>query len=214
MSNRLNKANKLTDGPTSIFIAGEDDELKEEMQRCYSVRTMPAPARSKQEKLIYSQLEQYCDFIFCQSVEQYLFYSKEQFNIFAKDKDGGVYGFIGGTGDLQDDNYPIGYVCSEGKSDKIANSFKELLALVIYYPFWMDLLKLHKDDIHSGIEELEKERLEDMPDYYKVQQSLGDNLGIKKQEYSIGGLFNCLSEEPKFIVYSTVDNNPSDNLLK
>jgi hypothetical protein len=53
-----------------------------------------------------------------------------------------------------------------------------------------------------------------MPDYYKVQQSLGDNLGIKKQEYSIGGLFNCLSEEPKFIVYSTVDNSPSDNLLK
>jgi hypothetical protein len=78
MANRLNKANKLTDGPTSIFIAGEDD-------------------------------------------------------IFAKDKYGGVYGFIGGTGDLQDDSYPIGYVCLEGKSDKIANSFKDLLALVMIY---------------------------------------------------------------------------------
>jgi hypothetical protein len=53
-----------------------------------------------------------------------------------------------------------------------------------------------------------------MPDYYKIQQSLGDNLGIKKQEYSIGSLFKCLSEEPKFIVYSTADNSPSDNLLK
>jgi hypothetical protein len=104
MSNRLNKANKLADGPTSIFITGEDDELKEEMQRCYSVRTMLAPTRSKQEKLIYSQLEQYCDFKFCQSADQYLFYSKEQFNIFARNKNGGVYGFIGGTGDLQDDS--------------------------------------------------------------------------------------------------------------
>lgn len=213
MSNNLNKPAKLSDDPTSIFIAGENDKLKEEMQRKHSVRTIAAPPKSNVEKLIYSQLEQYCDFIFCESVEEYYFYSKDQFNIIARDKSGGVYGFIGGTGDLLDDSYPVGYVSSQGQAGKVADSFKDLLALIIYYPFWKDLLKYHNDEIQSLIEELSRERLRELPDYANVQQTLVDRLGLSMHEYSIKSLFNCLDEEPKFIVYSKTDNSPSGNLL-
>ena len=52
-----------------------------------------------------------------------------------------------------------------------------------------------------------------MPNFYEIQETIADNLGIKRQDCSIESLFNCLSEEPKFIVYSTDDNNPSENLL-
>lgn len=59
--------------------------------------------------------------------EDYLFYSKEQFNIFAKDKGGGVYGFIGGICNIEDENVPIAYVSSEWQSGKIANNLKDYL---------------------------------------------------------------------------------------
>lgn len=52
-----------------------------------------------------------------------------------------------------------------------------------------------------------------MPKFHEIQQIIADNLGIKRQDGSIESLFNCLSEEPKFIVYSTDDNNSSENLL-
>jgi hypothetical protein len=213
MSDKFDKVYKYADGSTSIFIAGEDDELKKAMNKQYSVQMTPALPKSEQEKLIYSLLEQYIDFIFCQRIEKYSFYSKEQFNIFAKDNSGGLYGFIGGAGDLLDDNYPIGYVSSEGKSGKIANNFKDLLSLVIYYPFWLDLLQYHNNDIKRAAEVFEKERLKEIPDYCEVKQTLVDNLRLNSHEYSIESLFNCLSDEPKFIVYSVDGDNHSENLF-
>ena len=201
---------------TSNFIGGtkgQSKEIKEENLRPITLAEIP---NSKQEKLVYSLLEQYCDFIMCKNKEVYLFYTKEQLNIFAKDKGGGVYGFIGGIGDIEDENVPIAYVSSEGQSGKIANNLKELLSLIIFYPFWMDLLHLlqhYNGDIQKIIELCIKERVEDMPNFYEIQQTIADNLGIKRQDCSIESLFNCLSEDPKFIVYSTDDNNPSENLL-
>lgn len=214
MTNRFGKTDKRIDGLTAYFMAGTDDQYKEILKQYHSARTIPAPPKSKQEKLIYSLLEQYCDFIFCQNEENYSFYSKEVFYIFAKDKIGGLYGFIGGTGDIEEDNYPIAYVSLEGQSGKIANSLKDLLSLIIFYPFWTDLLKHSNEDVQKVIEMQVKEILEDMPDYYKAQQTILDSLDIKKHDYSIDRLFNCLSEEPKFIVYSTDDDSPSEDLLR
>ncbi|MBZ9688518.1 hypothetical protein G9F72_019500 [Clostridium estertheticum] len=216
MANRFDKVDKMADGPTAYFISGRKGQNKEVKQENLLPITLTEKPHSKQEKLVYSLLEQYCDFIMCENEEDYLFYSKEQFNIFAKDKGGGVYGFIGGIGDIEDENVPIAYVSSEGQSGKLSNNLKELLSLIIFYPFWMDLLKLLKHyngDIQKIIELCIKERVEDMPNFYKIQQIIADSLGIKRQDCSIESLFNCLSEEPRFIVYSTDDNNPSENLL-
>lgn len=211
MTNRI-KMHKLPGGTTSYFIVG-DDKLKEEMQKRYSVNTVPTLPQSKQERLIYSLLEQNCDFIMCQSIEEYLFYSKEQFNIFAKDKSGGMYGFIGGIGDMKDDDFPIAYVSSKGQSGKIATNFKSLLSLIIFYPFWMELLKPDNNDIKSSVESFEKDKSENIPDYNNIQRTIADNLSIKREDYSIESLFKCLSEEPLFRVYSKLDNSPSENLL-
>jgi len=213
MANRFDKSDKMTDGPTAYFNVktnGQNKEVKQEKLRPITIVERP---HSNQEKLVYSLLEQYCDFIMCENEEDYLFYSKEKFNIFAKDKGGGVYGFIGGIGDIEDENFPIAYVSSEGQSGKIANNLKDLLSLIIFYPFWIDLLKQYNEDIQKIIKLCIKERVVDMPNFYEIQQTIADNLGIKRQDCSIESLFNCLSEEPKFIVYSTDDNNPSENLL-
>lgn len=154
MANNFDKLDKMTDGPTAYFTAGSNGQNNQVKQENFPPTTLIEPPHRKQGKLVFSLLEQYCDFIICENEEDYLFYSKEQFNIFAKDKGGGVYGFIGGIGNI-----------------------------------------------------------EDMPDFCEIQQSIADNLGIKRQEGSIESLFICLSEEPKFIVYSRDDNNPSESLL-
>ncbi|MBZ9689348.1 hypothetical protein G9F72_023920 [Clostridium estertheticum] len=219
MANRFDNLDKMTDGPTAYFIGGANGQNKELKQENLLPITLTEKPLSKQERLVYSLLEQYCDFIMCENEEHeedYLFYSKEQFNIFAKDKGGGVYGFIGGIGNIEDENVPIAYVSSDGQSGKIANNLKELLSLIIFYPFWIALLillKHYNGDIQKIIELCIKEIVEDMPNFYEIQQTIADNLGIKRQDCSVEYLFNCLSEEPKFIVYSTVDNNPSQNLL-
>ncbi len=213
MANNFDKLDKMTDGPTAYFTAGSNGQNNQVKQENFPPTTLIEPPHRKQGKLVFSLLEQYCDFIICENEEDYLFYSKEQFNIFAKDKGGGVYGFIEGIGNIEDQSTPIAYVSSEGQSGKISNNVKELLSLIIFYPFWIDLLNRYNEDIQKRIELGIKERVEDMPDFCEIQQSIADNLGIKRQEGSIESLFICLSEEPKFIVYSRDDNNPSESLL-
>ena len=71
----------------------------------------------------------------------------------------------------------------------------------------------YNGDMQKIIELCIKERVEYMPNFYEIQETIADNLGIKRQDCSIESLLNCLSEEPKFIVFSTDDNNPSENLL-
>ncbi|GAA0177849.1 hypothetical protein SH2C18_09980 [Clostridium sediminicola] len=166
---------------------------------------------------IKNMLENYCDFILCKpsnDTEEYMFYAKEKLTILATDGSGGVYAIVG-DGDVE--KLSVVYVSSEGQAGKIANSFNELLSLIIYYPFWLDILKFSDNaDIDRMIDTvplLEKERLEDIPDYIEIQEEIGCNLGLAKSKKSINNLRNIVIEKPGFVVCSTEDNNPSETLV-
>jgi hypothetical protein len=166
---------------------------------------------------IKDMLENYCDFILCNpssDTKEYQFYAKEKLTILATDGSGGVYAIIS---NMNIEKSPIVYVSSEGQAGKIANSFNELLSLIIYYPFWSDILKFSGDgDINKMIEvipSLEKERLEYIPYYVQIQKEIGDNIGIIKSEKSIQDLKKIVLEKPAFTVYSTEDDNSSETLV-
>lgn len=166
---------------------------------------------------IYKIFEENYDFILSKyyiNTSDYLFTSEQEFNIFATNGGGDVYGFIGGKGDLKNDKYPIGYVCHEGQCGKIANNLEELLKLIVFYPYWYDLLKCPINKRTKFIKELEKEMEEMKSNYYQRQNTIAKKLGIKRDHNSIKKLFNNLEDKPEFIVFGNdEDNNPYESLL-
>ncbi|WIF95467.1 hypothetical protein [Caminicella sporogenes] len=160
-------------------------------------------------------LEEYCDFILCEpssNTEEYLFYAKEKLTILATDASGGVYAMIS---DIDVEKSPIVYVSSEGQSGKIANSFSELISLIIYYPFWKDILCYLGDinKIKEIIPSLEKDMLKYIPNYIQIQKEVGNSLGIIKSEKIIESFIEVVLEKPDFIVYSIQDDEPSETLI-
>jgi len=64
--------------------------------------------------------------------------SYEQTIVIAEDGSGGMY-VLYGEGDP---NFlPIGFLSSEGQVGSIAENFHQLISLVVFYPYWSDLLK-------------------------------------------------------------------------
>lgn len=170
----------------------------------------------KSDKSLADLLESFSDFIIskeAQDSKDYLFYTKEPYTIFATDGGGGTFGFIGDY-----NSGAIGYVSSEGESGKIADSLEELFKIITYYPyFWHNIIRFYKvhekDGLKKFIEECENEIKEDCPDYYDNQNQISKKLSINKEDKLLEQLITALLDEPKFIVYSSEDDNPSDVLL-
>ncbi|WP_066505593.1 hypothetical protein [Abyssisolibacter fermentans] len=162
-------------------------------------------------------LEEKFDFIIIENstTDEYMFYSKEKLTIFATDGTGGVYATIGDGDDL--DKLPIAFISSEGQAGKIAKSFNELIALIIYYPFWKDILKFSGNgdlkQMRKSITYLEEERIEFVSDFKKVQKNISIELRIIKKDNLIENLHKEVMEKPYFTVYSIEDNNTSDTLI-
>lgn len=167
---------------------------------------------------LLNSLEDFCDFIICTETsctEDHLFYSKKPYTIFATDGAGGTFGFIG---DPNENTASIGYVSSEGQSGKIASSLDEFLSLIIFFPyFWHDLISFYKDHksnkLLDYILECENEIKADHPDYDTIQTTIAAKLALNRTDQLIDHLIQSLLETPGFIVYSTQDDSPSENLL-
>ncbi len=171
----------------------------------------------KSDKDIRRLFEEIFDFIIMEestSTEDYLFYSREKLTIFATDGAGGVYATV-----ETDDNHDtfIVFISSEGQAGKIARSFNQLINLIIHYPFWSDILKFsgngRLEEMKKSIKPLEDERVEFIPCYLEVQKTIADKLKITKNKKLIEYLYEVVMEEPKFVVFSTIDNNTSDDLI-
>lgn len=172
----------------------------------------------KSDTTLLNLLEEFCDFIICTtsvSSEEYLFYSKEPYTIFATDGSGGTFGFIGNN---DKENLPIGYVSSEGESGKISDNIDQLLSLISFYPyFWIDLIRFYRENknngLHEYIVECENEIKEDNSHYCNIQTTITNKLSLKKNDKIMDNLIQSLSDTSNFIVYSIEDNNPSKHLL-
>ncbi len=190
-------------------------EGKEYIDIRYKKEVVPVPKRERHH-VIYKLLEDNCDVIFCtdQKNDDFMFECREQFVIFAVDGGGNCFGTIGGMGDINDDNYPVGYVCHEGLSGRIANNFREFMELVNFYPFWYDILKFEKMGINYSISELENERIEFNSKYLEQQEEIAKILNLNKNNDSIKLLISNLKDKPKFTVYGLdEEHNPYQNLL-
>ena len=103
---------------------------------------IPVPINERTNK-IYKLLEEHCDVISCttQVLDDFPFYPVPRFSIFAVDSKDNCFGTISGFGNIVDDDYPVGYVSRKGMHGKIANSLKEFLELVTFYPYWRDIIR-------------------------------------------------------------------------
>ncbi len=172
----------------------------------------------KNNETIKLKLEERFDFIIIDesnNTEEYLFHAKEKLTIFATDGAGGVYTTIEKGDDIEE--FPIAFISSEGQSGKIARTFNELIELIIYYPFWQDILKFSSngdlEQMTKSIPYLEGERIEFIPDYKKVQRVISNELGIVKRSSLLENLLKEVMEKPFFKVFSTEDDNIYDTLI-
>ena len=93
----------VTDGPTSYAIVSDGEEITMNLQS--GIQVIPV-AEGEKNLEIYQLLEKVCSLYFCKNrqLDNILFDSEDQYAIFATDGSDGLYGTIGGIGDLQSDH--------------------------------------------------------------------------------------------------------------
>ncbi|ENR6355052.1 hypothetical protein ACEWL8_000840 [Listeria monocytogenes] len=132
------------------------------------------------------------------------------FRIFAEDAGGGEFGFIG---DGEIDSLAIGYFSSEFEAGRIADNLEDFLCLIVFYPFWRDLLLEKQEDNQEVILQLEMEYKEYIPTYESHQQFVADKLKLVKNNAILFKFYAAISYEPKFKLYSVIDDTPTENLV-
>ena len=136
-----------------------------------------------------------------------------ELTIVAKDGAGGFFALVG-TADVE--SRPVVFVSSEGQAGKIANSFREAMALIVSCPYWYDLLKFSGgakiDEMRKALTYLEMELKEDEPSFNKKQTIILDILGINKIENPIAELHKAVESGLKEKIIS-IDGNNLDPLF-
>jgi len=159
---------------------------------------------SEKKDTIYELLEENCDLKFCrnETSEDFKFITLEHFVIFATDSNGNCFGTIGGFGNIEDTEHPVGYVTVDGKCGKVASHIKEFLELVNYFPYWSEVIKYERAKISYSIHELEKKYNMNTELYIKNQKKIARRININKNEKSIELLLSNLKDDNQFIVFS------------
>lgn len=191
-------------GPTSFYFSkGNNEELM------FKVQTMPLP-KNEESLEIYELLERNCNVCFYKEgiSPKFKFRCKEQFIIFATDNCGGAYGLIGDD----DSKCAIGYIGNDSRCGRIANNLQEFFELVVFYPFWLELLHNQEENINNELT-IEDKYTKNITSYSKNQKKIADILKIQKNEKSIENLIYNLSTKPYFVVYELDNRKLYDNLI-
>jgi hypothetical protein len=205
------------DGPTSIFYSNKKDKviINKTVDKIKPITTI-VKARNEEQEKINSILEDNCDFIINEDYfpDEIMFTTDEPFHIIGLNGAGDYYGTIGGLGDLSNDIYPVGYVGHEGQCGRIGSSLMEFFELILFYPYWYDLVQNHDKITSKLIKELESERIEFVDKYTENQKFISKHFNINKNEKSIELLIDNLLNKPRFTVYSAdQEANMYDNLI-
>ncbi|AOY78368.1 hypothetical protein BJL90_13675 [Clostridium formicaceticum] len=154
---------------------------------------------------IYKLLEKSCDVIFCttQKLDDFQFYPVPCFWIFAVDNEGNCFGTIGGMGNLVDDNYSVGYVNKEGMCGKISNNLKEFLELIIFYPYWRDIIKYEKTGASYDINVMAMKKIENNLHSSADQHEITKTLKLSRNPKSMELLISNIKSKSEFMVYGS-----------
>jgi len=185
-----------------------DDGKPQVYREPNEVATIP---NNEKEDRIYKMLNENCNLRFCvnETSEDFKFITLEHFVIFALDSDGNCFGTIGGFGNINDREYPVGYVTTDGRCGKIASYLKEFLELVNYYPYWREIIEYERAGKDYSIEKLEKKYGMHSKLYNKNQLEISELVNLEKNEKSIELLLMNLRGEDEFVVF----NRRYENLL-
>jgi len=171
---------------------------------------VPIP-ENEQTLNIYKLLKENCDLIFCtsQKLTDSQFYPVPSFWIFAVDNDDNCYGTIGGIGDLENKDYPVGYVNRNGMYGRISNNLKDFLELITFYPYWRDIIRYEQQKISYDIREMEMK--ETNLQYLAKQREIAETLKLSKNANSIELLISNIKREPEFIAYASREEAQAEN---
>ena len=173
---------------------------------------IPVPINERAHK-IYKLLEKHCDVIFCttQVLDDFPFYPVPRFSIFAVDTEDNCFGTISGFGNIVDDDYPVGYVSCKGMNGKIANSLKEFLELVTFYPYWWDIIRCEQMGVSYDIGAMEIGKKENNSQYFARQREIQETLKLSNNSKSIELLISNIKGTHEFMVYASKDEARKTN---
>lgn len=151
---------------------------------------------------IHQLLMELCGISFCYTRKKsdFQFDCSEKFVVFALDENRNYFGSIGDYCNIETQNVPIGYVRQEGLFGRIANHLKEFLELSVFYPYWYDVIRFQGARYQEALDELEREWVKKIPDFYKKQTELSAALNIQKNDKSLEILFDNLMMKDTFQV--------------
>ena len=164
---------------------------------------------------IYKLLQENCDVISCttSNMDDFPFYPVPSLTIFAHDSKGNRFGTIGGMCDLVSDDYPVGYINQHGMYGKISSSLKEFFELVIFYPYWGDIIKYEQMGLAYDIDNMEMKQWANNSKYFENQSELSEILKLSKNPKSIELLISNMRSESGFVVYSSIDEAKITNMF-
>lgn len=173
---------------------------------------IPVPQNERDHK-IYKLLAEHCDVISCttQVLDDFLFYPIPHLSIFAIDSKDNCFGTIGGSGDIVNDNFPVGYVNRKGIYGKITNSLKEFLSLVSFYPYWWDIIQYEQMGISYDINTMDIGKVENYSQYMARQREIQEILNISKNPISIELLISNIKSTDDFMVYASKNEAKKSN---
>ncbi|MGV8981147.1 hypothetical protein [Clostridium sp.] len=135
---------------------------------------------------------------------QYSFKTEQQVVCIAGDASGGIFAL---WGDGEVDEKAVIYVSSEGQAGKIASNFQCLISLIVFYPFWRDILKFSGEGQISEMEKalhlLIKEYLKEIPELEKLKTHIGSSLSICETDDAVKRLYYAVTAQPNIIVTSS-----------
>ena len=137
--------------------------------------------------------------------------TNEPFLVFGRDGSGGEFGFIG-KGDL--DSLSIGYVGTEGEAGRIAENLDDFFRLLIYCPFWQDVLHYLPLEANNNEARFKAMSGKEFTDSYNTdeQAEIAAKLGLGFEQNTMRKFYDALTREPKFKIFAD-DGNEYDDLL-
>lgn len=170
-------------------------------------------SESEKQHRIYKLLKETFHLTVCsaQNLNDFNFYPIPLFAIFAVDHQKNCLGMMGGIGDIDQDDYPIGYIDCEGMCLKIANSLNEFLQLVIFYPFWQDIIQCDRMGLSYDIKIMEEKYIELNSQYLAHQSEAAKILNVTKNSKSIELLLYNIKCKPELTIYPSKEEAKKTN---
>jgi len=174
----------------------------------------PLPARLKDKEVrIVEAISIISDIRLYKTDSKFDFLSNQRLFIFAMDKNDNLFVGINNIVAIDADEIPIGYIGINKTYGKIASNLKEFLALILFYPFWQEILEYELKSENYSVKSLELNWVKDKHDFYQLQKTVSQELSVAQDDLSITKLLSNLKQSSHFKV-CTPDGSAFEQLVK